>query len=404
MSDLLLTGIGQLVTNADGAPDTVGAIADAAVAIRGGLVVWAGAERDLPAAHRELATRDVGGRAVLPGFVDAHTHLVFAGDRADEFARRLRGETYEAVLASGGGIRATVRATRAAPLDELVASGLARLGRMLRNGTTTCEVKSGYGLDPGTERRQLEAVARLAEAQPVDLVPTFLGAHVLPEDAVDDREGFIALVEEEMLPACAPLARYCDVFCDDGAFTVAEARRVLEAGRRHGLAPRIHANELGPTGGARLAAELGCVSADHLAHLDERDVAALAASGTVAVLLPATTFSLRTHHYAPGPTLWEAGVTVALATDCNPGTSYTESMPFVVALACLEVGLTPEQAVWAATRGGALALELTDRGQVVAGARADLVVLDAPTYLHLAYRPGSDLVAEVIVGGTHRVG
>ncbi|MGH3440958.1 MAG: imidazolonepropionase [Nitriliruptorales bacterium] len=398
MSDLLLTGIGELVTNRDGAEDLVGAVPDAAVAVRDGRIVWVGPESDLPPDNRELPTLDCAGRAVIPGFVDAHTHVVFAGDRSDEFARRLRGESYEEVLAYGGGIRATVGATRQADLDGLVAESSPRLAAMLAAGTTTAEVKSGYGLDTATERRQLEAVGVLAERTPVDLVSTFLGAHVVDAEFTDDRDGFVDLVVSEMLPACAPLASYCDVFCDRGAFTVEETRRILVAARDNGLGLRMHAEELARTGGAALAAELGAASADHLVHVNDEDIGVLAAAGTAAVLLPATSFSLRSS-YAPGPAMFAAGVTVALATDCNPGTSYVTSMPFVVALGCLEMGLTPEQALWAATRGGALALEDHDKGQVGPGAAADLVVLDAPTYRHLPYRPGSDLVAAVFKDG-----
>jgi imidazolonepropionase len=404
LGDLLLTGIGELTTNHPGGADLLGVVPDAAVAVRGGRVGWAGRAGDLPDAYRGLPELDCAGRAVVPGFVDPHTHLVFAGDRSDEFARRLRGESYEDILASGGGIHATVRATRAAGRDDLLAASAPRLARMLANGTTTVEIKSGYGLDAETERRQLEAVAELAATSPVDVVATCLAAHLVPLEHADDRGRFLELLEEVMIPASAPLARYCDVFCDAGAFTVDESRRILQAGRRCGLAPRLHANELADTGAARLAAEIGAVSADHLVHVDDADVAALAAAGTVAVLLPATTFSLGTGRYAPGPRLWEAGVTVALATDCNPGTSYTESMPFVIAVACIEMGLTPEQAVWSATRGGALALEADDKGWVGAGTVADLVVLDAPSYLHLPYRPGGDLVAAVVKDGRVVVG
>jgi imidazolonepropionase len=398
VAGLLLTRIGQLVTNAHGAPDPVGTIDHAAVAIEDGRVVWAGPEDDLPRGHRTLPVLDCEERAVLPGFVDPHTHLVFAGDRADEFARRLEGESYEEVLASGGGIHRTVRETRAAGRAELADQAEVRLKRMLAHGTTTVEIKSGYGLETGTERRILETVVELARRVPMELVPTFL-AHLVPEEHQGDREGYLKLVEEEMLPACAPLARYCDVFCDRGAFTVEEARRLLTAGARHGLRPRLHANELGPTGGARLAAELGAVSADHLAFLDGEDIAALRVAGTVAVLLPATSFSLGGSRYAPGRRLWEAGVTVALGTDCNPGTSYAESMPFVIALACAEMGLSPAQALWSATRGGALALEEAAKGWLGPGSAGDLVVLDAPSYLHLPYRPGTNLVWKVVRGG-----
>ncbi len=245
----------------------------------------------------------------------------------------------------------------------------------------------------------LEAAVELGRRLPIDVVPTFLGAHLVPEEYADDREGYLGLIENEMLEACAPLARYCDVFCDTGAFTPDEARRVLEAGKRHGLAPRLHANELGSTGGVGVAVEVGAVSADHLSHLDDGEIAALAGAGTAAVLLPATTFALRTRRYAPGPRLFEAGVVVALGTDCNPGTSYTEGMGLVIALACLEMGLDPEQAVWAATRGGALAVEAPVKGHIVPGAAADLVVLDAPSYVHLAYRPATPLIWKVLKDG-----
>jgi imidazolonepropionase len=398
VAGLLLTRIGQLVTNAPGGPEPVGTIDRAALAIEGGRVAWAGPEDDLPGGHRSLPVLDCEGRAVLPGFVDPHTHLVFAGDRADEFARRLEGESYEEVLASGGGIHRTVRETRAAGRAELADQTEARLKRMLAHGTTTVEIKSGYGLETGTERRILETVGEVARRVPMELVPTFL-AHLVPEEYEGDREGYLKLVEEEMLPACAPLARYCDVFCDRGAFTVEEARRLLAAGARHGLRPRLHANELGSTGGAGLAAELGAVSADHLAFLDGEEIAALREAGTVAVLLPATSFSLGGSRYAPGRQLWEAGVTVALGTDCNPGTSYTESMAFVIALACAEMGLTPAQAVWSATRGGALALEEPAKGWLGPGSAGDLVVLDAPSYLHLPYRAGTNLAWKVVKGG-----
>ena len=395
--DLLLTGIGELVTNDERFDGLLGIVEDAAVAVVDGAVVWAGPEPELPHEHRNLRDLDVGGAAVLPGFVDPHTHLIFAGDRADEFAARLGGQTYQEVLAAGGGINATVARTRDASFDDLLASATARADRLLAHGTTTVEVKSGYGLDVDTERRSLQVAAALGERHPIDVVPTWLGAHLVPTDV--DRASFLHEVIPASLAACKDLARYADVFCDDGAFTVEESAGVLEAARDAGLGLRIHADELAHSGGARLAAQLGCASADHLAHVDEADAAALAAAGTVAVLLPATTFSLRTHNYAPAPMLWNAGVTVALGTDCNPGTSYTESMSFVIAVACLEMGLTPAQAVWAATRGGALALELPDRGRIVPGAVGDLVVLDADSHQHIPYRPGTNLVRTVVKRG-----
>lgn len=395
--DLLVRGIGQLVTNDGGGQDLLALRRDAAVAIRAGRITWVGDGDAVPEAHRDLPELDVEGAAVLPGYVDPHTHLIFAGDRADEFAARLRGERYEDVLAKGGGINSTVRHTREADAEDLLASARSRADRLLQHGTTTVEVKSGYGLDVDTERRSLEVAAALGDEHPIDVVPTWLGAHLVPTDR--DRASFLNEVIPASLEACAPWARYADVFCDEGAFTVDESRAVLQAARAAGLGLRIHADELAHSGGARLAAELGCASADHLAHVDEADAAALAESGTVAVLLPATTFSLRTHHYAPGEMLWASGVTVALGTDCNPGTSYTESMSFVVAVACLEMGLTPEQAVWAATRGGALALESEDRGWVGVGALGDLIVLDADDYQHIPYRPATNLVRSVVKRG-----
>jgi imidazolonepropionase len=333
---------------------------------------------------------------VLPGFVDAHTHLVFAGDRSDEFARRLRGESYEGILAAGGGIHSTVAATRSTPTDRLADEAVARLGRMLASGTTTVEVKSGYGLTTEHEVRILEAATEAGRRSPVDVVATFLGAHV--PDRGMDRSDFVDLVVDEMLPACAPLAEWCDVFCDRGAFTVDDARRIFVAAAGHGLGARLHAEQLAHTGAAALAAEIGAASADHLDHATTEDAALLREAGVVAVLLPAASFSMRAPQ-APGRMLWDSGVTVALATDCNPGTSNVESMPLVIALACLEMGLTPEEAVWAATLGGAQALRLADRGKLTPGTLGDLTILGAPSYTHLPYRPGSNPVWKVVKRG-----
>ena len=393
---MLLTNIGQLVTNASETPGDLAVMRDAAVVTAGGSIVWAGEGASLPREHRDDEVHDLGGRAVLPGFVDAHTHLVFAGDRSDEFARRLRGETYEETLAAGGGIHSTVAATRAAGRDTLVAGATARARRMLHGGTTTVEVKSGYGLGTATELLLLDVAREAGELAGVSVVPTFLGAHV-PDRGVD-RERYVDRVVDEMLPAAAGVAAFCDVFVDRGAFTIEDARRILGAAAQRGLGLRLHAEQLTHTGAARLAAELGAASADHLDHADASDAAALAHAGVVATLLPAASFSLRSPQ-APGRMLWDAGVTVAIATDCNPGTSNVESMSLVIGLACVEMGLTPEEAVWAATRGGARSLRLADRGTVAPGARADLVVLDAPSYLHIPYRPGTDLVWRVMRGG-----
>jgi imidazolonepropionase len=335
---------------------------------------------------------------VVPGFVDAHTHLVFAGDRAAEFARRLRGESYEEILAAGGGILSTVAASRAASEAELVDAATSRARRMLAAGTTTAEVKSGYGLDVAAETKMLRAAAAVDAEVPLDVIATFLGAHVVPAEYRDRRSEYVDLVCGPMLEACTPLARFCDVFCDAAAFSVAEARRILEAAGAAGLKARLHADQLSRIGAAALAAELGAISADHLDHATDADLAALRRAGTVAVLLPAVSFSMQSP-FPDGRRVWDSGVTVAIATDCNPGTAWVETMPFVISLACLEMGLTPEEAVWAATRGGALAVGEEDKGRVVGGAVADLVVLDAPSYLHIPYRPDGDLVWRVVKSG-----
>jgi imidazolonepropionase len=407
-ADFLLTGIGQLVTCDPALGEgPLGVVERAAVAAAGGRVVFAGPQAavgDLDVAAGAVRV-DAGGQAVLPGFVDAHTHLVFAGDRADEFAARLRGVGYEEALAAGGGINRTVRETRAASDAELEAAADRRLALAARHGTTTLEAKSGYGLTVEDERRSLEVLARVAARSPVEVVPTFLGAHLVPEEYAGDRAGYLDLLEHEMLPACAPLAEFVDAFCDRGALTVEESRRVLAAGARHGLRGKLHANELGSTGGAALAAELGCVSADHLLYCEPEEARALAAAGTVAVLLPGTSFLLRTGRAAPVRVLRDAGVTMALGTDCNPGTCYCESMQLVIALACVHGGLTPEEAVLAATDGAARALGRGGRvGRLAPGAACDLVVLAGRSYLDLAYHLGVNLAQLVVKGGAPHPG
>lgn len=386
MTNLLLTGIGHLTTNV-GDP-----IERAAVSIRDGEIEFAGAEGDAP----EQGTSehlDCQERAVIPGFVDAHTHLVFAGDRSEEFTRRLAGERYD-----GGGILSTVESTRATSTEELYALSSQRLRHMIANGTTTIEIKSGYGLDLKTEMRLLEVGRRLGETLPVTIKTTFLGAHTVPREYQTDREGYVDLVVEEMLPRVGELADYCDVFVEDGVFSVDEAERIFTAAQSLGLPSRVHADQLTHSGGARLAARIGAASADHLDHVSEEDARALAAAGVSAVLVPGASYSLRAPQ-APGPMLWEAGCTLALATDCNPGTSFVEAMGFVISLAVVQMGLTVDQAIWAATRGGALSLGLADRGAVAEGMRADLVVLDAPSPAHIAYRPATNHIWTVIQDG-----
>jgi imidazolonepropionase len=383
VSSLLVRGAGQLVTNdpslGDGSP--LGLVADGALVVEGGRVAWVGRAAAAPAAD---AVYDASGRAVLPGFVDSHSHLVFAGDRSEEFAARMSGVPY-----SAGGIRTTVAATRAASDEQLAANVARHVAEMRRQGTTTLEVKSGYGLTVRDEQRAL------ALARQVTPETTFLGAHVVPPEYDDDPGGYVDLVTGPMLQACAPHARWVDAFCERGAFDADQAREVLLAGRAAGLAGRLHANQLGPGPGVRLACELGLVAVDHCTYLTDADVDALAFSGTVATLLPGVEFSTRSP-YPDARGLLDAGVTVALATDCNPGSSYTSSMPLCVALAVREMRITPAEAVWAATRGGALALDRDDVGHLAVGATADLVVLDAPSYVHLAYRPGVPLVHDVL--------
>jgi imidazolonepropionase len=382
----LITNIGELVTNA--APDDdpgrgpgpFAALTGAALVIEDGRVAWIGPAAQAPAADEAV---DCGGRAVLPGFADSHAHLVFAGERSAEFAARMAGTPYQA-----GGIRSTVEATRAAP-DKVLRANLARLtGEMLAQGTTTLECKSGYGLTVPDEAR---AVALAAEFTPE---VTFLGAHVVPPEYEDDRAGYLDLVCGPMLSACAPHARWVDVFCERGAFDADEAAAVLAAGRASGLLPRVHANQLGPGPGVQVAVAAGAAAADHCTYLSDADVDALASSGTVATLLPGVEFSTR-QPYPDARRLLAAGVTVALATDCNPGSCFTSSMPLCVALAVREMRMTTQEAVWAATAGGARALRRTDVGHLGVGARADLMLLDGPSHTYLAYRPGVPLVRAV---------
>ena len=383
MTSTLFTGIAELVTNdelLEGADHSqhLGRLSDAAVVVQDGLIEWVGPAGQAPSADQR---RDVGGRAVVPGFVDSHTHLVFAGDRSGEFAARMTGAPYD-----GGGIADSVNATRAASDDELRALVGARVTEMRAQGTTTVEIKSGYGLNVKDEVRSLRIAGEFTPET------TFLGAHALPREFADRRAEYVELVTGEMLAACAPHARWIDVFCEPHslhAFTEDEARVVLSAGRDAGLVLRVHGNQLGHGPGVRLAVELGAASVDHCTFLSKADIEGLAAASetTVATLLPGVEFSTRSP-YPNARRLLDAGVSIALASDCNPGTCYSSSIPFVLALAVREMGLTPAEALLAATVGSAKALRRADIGVIRPGNRADLTVLDAPSYLHLSYRAG----------------
>jgi imidazolonepropionase len=385
----LITNIGELVTNAPrpgagtgtgGPAGPFSAVSGAALVMQAGLVAWTGPASRAPAADDIV---DARGRAVLPGFVDSHAHLVFAGERSEEFAARMAGVPYQA-----GGIASTVAATRHAADPELRA-GLRRLvAEMIRQGTTTFECKSGYGLTVADEARCLSLAGEVTPEV------TYLGAHIVPPEFGGDTGGYVDLVCGPMLDACAPHARWVDVFCERGAFDADEATAVLAAGRARGLIPRVHANQLGPGPGVQVAVQAGAASADHCTHLAGADVDALAGSQTVATLLPGVEFSTR-QPYPDARRLLDAGITVALATDCNPGSCYTSSMPLCVALAVREMRMTTQEAVWAATAGGARALRRADVGHFGVGARADVLMLDAPSHVYLAYRPGVPMAAAV---------
>ncbi|HZC07488.1 MAG TPA: imidazolonepropionase [Ktedonobacterales bacterium] len=408
-ADWLLTGVSRLVTlESDDPTNPLGVIEQGAVAALDGRIVWVGPE-ELASAVIAIdgiapsAMVDAGGRAVLPGFVDAHTHFVFAGDRAEEFHLRHAGVGYEELARQGRGILSTVRATRAASFDELRALGEARLRSFATYGTTTVEGKTGYGLDLATERRILDVMESLAKEPGLPrIVPTFLGAHTLPPEgrgSPEARAAYVDAVCDEMLPAFTGHARFCDVFCESSAFTVEESRRVLERARNLGYALKLHANQLGPSGGAALAAELGAVSADHLDYASDEELDALRAADVTGVLLPGCSFTLS----APYPSarrLLDRGLNVALATDFNPGTSYSESMLMMIALAVSAMGMTLAEAVRAATLGGAGALALADEvGSLAPGKRCDLIVLRGADERELAYHFGVNLVAETYISG-----
>lgn len=374
----------QLVTCAGAAPRRgarqggIDVIADGAIAVAGDRIVFAGRTADLDHAVDTASARffDIPGLSIVPGFVDAHTHAVFAGDRRSELQQRLAGATYADIAARGGGIVSTVAATRRASEADLVEQSRGRFDEMLANGTTTCEVKSGYGLDVQSELKMLRAIRRLAETQPIELIPTFMGAHEIPIEHRQRREDYIRTIVDEMIPAVAAeaLASWCDVFCETGVFTPDESLHILSAGLRSGLAARIHADELGPSGGSSVAARVGARSADHLVHVNDEGIEALAAGGVTATLLPCAAFYLKLGRFAPARDLIAASVPVALATDVNPGGGFSPSMPFAIALACFGMSLTLEEALVAATINGAWSLDVADRaGSLEPGKLADAV-------------------------------
>jgi imidazolonepropionase len=369
----LIAGIGLLV-------GAEGERTHAALVIDGDTIAWIGDDADAPAADERV---DANGGCVIPGFVDSHSHLMFAGDRASEFEARMAGHRYEA-----GGIRSTVEATREATNEQLLRNALRLVTEMRAQGTTTVEIKSGYGLTVVDEMRSLKLAKQLTRET------TYLGAHVVPTEFADDVAGYVELVTGDMLDACAPHARWIDVFCESGAFDVDQARAILTAGIDRGLGARMHAGQLGESAGVQLAVELGAASVDHCTFLSDADIDALASGDTVATLVPGVEFSTR-QPYPDARRLLDAGVTVALASDCNPGSSYTSSLPFCIAVAVRDMGMTPAEALRAATVGGAAALRRDDIGELAVGKRADVVILGAPSYIHLAYRPGVPLVSRV---------
>lgn len=410
-ADLLITNLAEVATAQGSAPrrgaeqGRVSRLRYAEVLCRDGRIAFVGTPEERRGRFGELpeAERlDGKGGTLIPGFVDPHTHLPWAGTREEEFAQRLAGKTYQEIAAAGGGILSTVRSTRAASEEALVGAVRKRLDLMLAHGTTTAEAKSGYGLTHEDELKQLRAIRQASAEHPVDLVPTLMAAHETPPEWRHDRSRWIEQICEEIIPATAEagLARFCDVFCEHGVFTAEESRKVLETGVRHGLAPRLHADEFVDSGGAQLAGELGALSADHLIAVSEGGIDALAGAGVTAVLLPGTSFFLMKHRYAPARRLIERGVPVALASDCNPGSSHTESMPMVFVLAVFELGLSIEESLTAATLNSACSLGLgAEIGSIEEGKRADLVLLDAPNLLHLAYHYGINPVAAVVKNG-----
>ena len=411
-ADLVIVDAAQLLSLKGRAPRVRSGLRDLAIieggclAVRDGRIAFVGNRDRFEAEVDEGDTTEVidaTDQVVMPGFVDAHTHLPFAGSREAEFARRLDGATYQEITQAGGGIMSTVRATRAATEEELLEGVTLRLDRMLLEGITTCEAKSGYGLSLEDEIRLLRVLKEAQELHPIDIAPTFLGAHTVPEEFRSDRGAYLRLVTDSMIPAiaAAKLAEFCDVFCEEGVFTVEESRMVLSAGMKAGLRPRLHADQLTPYGGAELAAELKAASADHLENASDEGLARMASEGVPAVLLPGSTFCMMQSQYAPARKIIDAGIAPALATDLNPGTCNTESMQLMVSLACLKMGLSVEEAISAATLNGAVTIGRSATiGSLDIGKAADILILDAPNYLHLAYHPGANHVATVVKNGS----
>jgi imidazolonepropionase len=411
---LLVENISQLLTIA-GPPQRgeamgdLGIVDDAAVLIEGDTILAVGPSDELGAIYEGEDRLDARGRVVMPGFVDPHTHAVWAGDRAAEFEMRIQGKSYMEIMQAGGGIVSTVRHTRSASVDDLVAQTRPRLERMFSLGTTSAEVKTGYGLDTETELKMLAAILKLDQEGPLDLTPTFLGAHAVPPAYEDDTQGYTDLVSKEMLPALKDWwqehaegkpSPFVDVFCETGAFSLAQSCQVLEAARVLGFPLKIHADEFDNLGGVSLAAELGAASADHLVVTSAEDIAALGATDTVAVSLPCTPFGLAEGDYTPAQAFLDQDCILAIATDMNPGTAWCESVQFAIALACRYLRLTPAQAIVAATINAAAAIHRQDRvGSIEPGKQADLLILDVPDYRHLGYRFGGNLVRTVIKKG-----
>lgn len=410
--DLLIHSAAQLLTLTGGpqrgaALGTLNIIEDGAVAITHNQITAVGPTVELRSQFAPRSTLDASRRVVLPGFVDPHTHAIWMGDRAAEFEMRLAGKSYMEIMNAGGGIMSTVRQTRAASVEQLMDAARPRLQQMLAHGTTTMEVKTGYGLETQAELRALDAIARLNAEGPWTLVPTFIGAHAIPAEYKGREEAYVDLVVNEMLPAVQRSVLsthnsvlFCDVFCEDGAFTVAQSRRILERAKELGFGLKIHADEFVGLGGTKLAVELGAASADHLVYTPEEDITALGQGETVAVGLPGTPFGLAQKDYTPAQKILAANGVLAIASDLNPGTTWCESMQVVIALACRYMRLTPAQAIAAATINAARAIRLEQEvGSLEVGKRADLVLLDAPDYRHLGYRYGTNLARTVIKSG-----